>query len=169
MRSADSKPVAVVVDGYSAGNFYPAAFARLGADLVHVQSTPDLITSMAPPAFSDYLANVIGSDEAELVEQLRAYDPVCVVAGQDGAVPMADRLSELLAVPSNSAPFGTGPSPRGDRCRTAQAASIRGWADRRWPDCGRRENGPWWTDSSDSSALVRRDPHHQLVTPAAGG
>ncbi|MFF2805669.1 ATP-grasp domain-containing protein [Streptomyces sp. NPDC058000] len=125
MRSADSKPVAVVVDGYSAGNFYPAAFARLGADLVHVQSTPDLITSMSPPAFSDYLANVIGSDEAELVEQLRAYDPVCVVAGQDGAVPMADRLGELLAVPSNGSALSRARRDKYEMIEALRRAGVR--------------------------------------------
>lgn len=40
MSSLTEPPVAVVVDGYSAGNYYPEAFARLGARVLHVQSTP---------------------------------------------------------------------------------------------------------------------------------
>ncbi|MGK4581888.1 ATP-grasp domain-containing protein [Kitasatospora sp. HPMI-4] len=125
MHSADPKPVAVVVDGYSAGNFYFAAFARLGADLVHVQSTPDLMTSMAPPNFADYLANVVGSDEQELVERLRAYSPVCVVAGQDGAVPMADRLGELLGVPSNGSAFSRARRDKYEMIETLRRAGVR--------------------------------------------
>ncbi|MFJ8627666.1 ATP-grasp domain-containing protein [Kitasatospora sp. NPDC093550] len=125
MNSADRRPVAVVVDGYSAGNFYPAAFARIGADLVHVQSTPELITSMAPPNFADYLANVVGSDERDLVERLRAYSPVCVVAGQDGAVPMADRLGELLGVPSNGSALSRARRDKYEMIETLRRAGVR--------------------------------------------
>ncbi len=46
---------------------------------------------------------------------------------------------------NNAAPFGAGPSPRGDRCRTARAAAIRAprtGADPGGPDRGRRGGSP---------------------------
>ncbi|MEV5277451.1 ATP-grasp domain-containing protein [Streptomyces sp. NPDC052811] len=125
MRFADQKPVAVVVDGYSAGNFYPAAFAGLGAELVHVQSTPEFITTMSQPNLSAYAANVVGSDEAELVERLRAHSPTCVVAGQDGAVPMADRLGELLGVPSNGSALSPARRDKYEMIEALRSAGVR--------------------------------------------
>ncbi|MFG2933108.1 ATP-grasp domain-containing protein [Streptomyces achromogenes] len=97
------RPTAVVVDGYSAGNFYPRAFAELGADVVHVQSTTELIPTLSPPRLSEYALNVVWADGdlESLVRRLKPYDPVCVVAGQDGAVTLADHLGEALGVPSN--------------------------------------------------------------------
>lgn len=44
--SADHRgaaPVGVIVDGYSVGKYLPAAFRRLGADVVHLQSTPEFL------------------------------------------------------------------------------------------------------------------------------
>jgi D-alanine-D-alanine ligase-like ATP-grasp enzyme len=98
-----SAAVAVVVDGYSAGNFYPSAFAALGAEVLHVQSTAELMPTLSAPKLSEYVENVVWADgdlEA-LVRRLKPYHPVCVVAGQDGAVTLADQLGEALGVPSN--------------------------------------------------------------------
>ncbi|KJY42026.1 phosphoribosylglycinamide synthetase [Streptomyces sp. NRRL B-1568] len=144
MTSTGSAPVAVVVDGYSAGNFYPAAFTQSGTRLVHVQSTPEFITSMQPPNLADYEANIVGSDMEELAARLRPYSPVCVVAGQDGAVPMADRLSELLAIPTNGSLLSRARRDKyemietlrkaGVRCaqqfKSADPADIAAWAER---------------------------------------
>lgn len=35
-----ARPTGVLVDAYSTGNFLPAAFDRLGVDVVHLRSTP---------------------------------------------------------------------------------------------------------------------------------
>ncbi|MDN3259385.1 ATP-grasp domain-containing protein [Streptomyces sp. CSDS2] len=102
-ENTGNRPTAVVVDGYSAGNFYPRAFAELGADVLHVQSTADLMPTLSPPRLSEYALNVVcaDGDMESLVQRLKPYAPVCVVAGQDGAVTLADHLGEALGVPSN--------------------------------------------------------------------
>lgn len=101
MSQTGDKPVAVVVDGYSAGNFLPAAFAEFGATLIHLQSTPELIPTMQPPNLADYHENIICPDEDEAVRLLRDYAPTCLLPGQESCVQLADRLSAALGVPSN--------------------------------------------------------------------
>ncbi|MFF7561003.1 ATP-grasp domain-containing protein [Streptomyces pseudovenezuelae] len=117
--------VAVVVDGYSAGNFYPAAFAAHGTAVVHVQSTPELIPAMAPPDLTAYDDTVLATDEAELVEVLRGLDPVCVIAGQESSVPLADRLSEAVGVPSNGSALSPARRDKYEMTETLRRAGVR--------------------------------------------
>ncbi|WP_369196610.1 ATP-grasp domain-containing protein [Streptomyces djakartensis] len=117
--------VAVVVDGYSAGNFYPVAFAAYDTDVVHVQSTPELIPAMAPPDLTAYRENIVSSDETALVEALRALDPVCVIAGQESSVPLADRLSEAIGVPSNGSALSPARRDKHEMTETLRRAGVR--------------------------------------------
>ncbi|MEC4015058.1 ATP-grasp domain-containing protein [Streptomyces sp. H27-D2] len=123
--STSRRPVAVVVDGYSAGNFYPAAFAAQGADVVHVQSTPELIPTMAPPDLTAYAENIVCADEGKLVEILRTYEPLCVIAGQESCVPLADRLSEALGVPSNGSRLSTARRDKYEMIEALRGAGVR--------------------------------------------
>lgn len=74
------------------------------------------------------------------------------------------------APPSHAAPFVTGPSPRGDRCRTARAGRFApGGADRGlgadpWSTWA-RSDGTGSTDPSGPGA----ETVTRLVSPAAGG
>jgi carbamoylphosphate synthase large subunit len=143
MTGTDGRQVAVVVDGYSAGNFFPAAFAPYGVRLVHVRSTPELIPTMSPPNLSEYDENIVMADEAALVERLRRDDPVCLVPGQESAVELADRLSETLGLPSNGSALSRARRDKyemiealrraGVRCarqlRTADPAAVAAWAE----------------------------------------
>jgi biotin carboxylase len=102
MRASD-RPVAVLVDGYTAGSYLPPAFAKQGADSVHVQSTPELYQSMPAPDFSVYDATIVHEDTAKTVAQLARYPAVCVVAGMEPGVLLADELSDALGLPTNGA------------------------------------------------------------------
>jgi biotin carboxylase len=115
----------VVVDGYSAGNFYPAAFAAAGARVVHVQSTPELIPTMLAPDLTAYAENVVCSDEAELVELLRRYDPAAVVPGQESSVRLADRLSAALDVKSNGIALSRARRDKFEMIETLRRAGVR--------------------------------------------
>lgn len=99
--ASGKRPVAVIVDGYSAGNFYPEAFAACGTDVVHLRSTPELMPTMAPPHLDAYRESIVATDESAMVAAVRALDPVCVIAGQESAVPLADRLSAAVGTPGN--------------------------------------------------------------------
>ncbi|MFF1556213.1 ATP-grasp domain-containing protein [Streptomyces sp. NPDC058279] len=96
-------PVGVIVDGYSVGKYLPAAFERLGADVVHLQSTPAFLDSVPPPDLRPYRANVVqdSSDLGRTAAELAAYGPCGVLPGQETGVPPADRMAELLGVPGN--------------------------------------------------------------------
>ncbi|MEU6367477.1 ATP-grasp domain-containing protein [Streptomyces sp. NPDC046931] len=143
---APSRPVGVVVDGYSIGKFLPAAFQRLGADVVHLQSTPEFLASVPPPDLGPYLANVVHStgDWDRTAKELAAYAPVGVLPGQETGVPPADAVAERLGLPGN--PAATSAVRRdkyrmiealraaGLRCarqlKSADAAEIVAWAER---------------------------------------
>lgn len=125
MSHSSGRPTAVVVDGYSAGNFLPAAFTEFGARVIHVQSTPELIPTMLAPNLSEYAENIISGDEDELVELLRAHSPVCVVPGQESAVQLADRLSAALDVASNGTELSPARRNKYEMIEALRRAGVR--------------------------------------------
>ncbi len=96
-----SERVAVIVDGYAAGNFYPATFRAAGARVVHLQSTPELIPTMLAPQLGEYDDNIIATELPEMLSELTKLEPACVVPGQESSVQLADQLSEMLQLPTN--------------------------------------------------------------------
>jgi biotin carboxylase len=98
-----SRPVAVLVDAYAAGGHLAPAFERAGAGCVHVQSTPSLIESWPTPDLSVYDANVVHEDIDKTVAVLSDYPVVCVVAGHEPGVLLADELSDAMGLPTNGA------------------------------------------------------------------
>jgi biotin carboxylase len=95
------RPVVVLVDAYTSAKYLPPELRALGADLVHVQSTPELMPSMPPPDLTVYRANLIHDDVERTLEQLGRYAPAWVLAGQEPGVELADLLAERLGVPAN--------------------------------------------------------------------
>jgi carbamoylphosphate synthase large subunit len=123
--STSDQPVAVVVDGYSAGNFYPAAFAAAGARVIHVQSTPELIPTMLAPDLTAYERNIVASDEAELAALLRPFSPAAVVAGQESSVLLADRLSEAVGTKTNGTALSRARRDKYEMIETLRRAGVR--------------------------------------------
>ncbi|MEU0520240.1 ATP-grasp domain-containing protein [Streptosporangium sp. NPDC006007] len=101
MRSAEVRPIAVLVDAYTTGNHLPPAFDKLGVDVIHVQSTPELMTSMMPPDLTLYRAVVPYGTPEQTAARLAEYQPICVIPGQEPGVRLADELSERLGLPTN--------------------------------------------------------------------
>ncbi|WP_328787587.1 ATP-grasp domain-containing protein [Streptomyces sp. NBC_00273] len=118
-------PVGVIVDGYSVGKYLPAAFRRLGADVVHLQSTPEFLDCVPPPDLRPYLANVVqdAADPDRTVRELASYHPCGVLPGQETGVPPADRTAELLGLPGN--PSATS-ALRRDKYRMIEALRAAG-------------------------------------------
>ncbi|MEV7803584.1 ATP-grasp domain-containing protein [Microbispora sp. NPDC088329] len=101
MPPSSDRPVVVLVDAYTSAKYLPPEFGALGADLVHVQSTPELMPSMPAPDLSVYRATIVHEDVEGTLARLRPYAPVCVAAGQEPGVPLADVLSERLGLTTN--------------------------------------------------------------------
>ncbi|MEV0328165.1 ATP-grasp domain-containing protein [Micromonospora echinospora] len=115
------RPVGVVVDAYTTGNLLPAAFAAHGVDLVHVQAAEQMHDALPGPDLTAFVDNIVFSGDA--LPRLRALDPICVVAGQDSGVALADRLSEQLGLPTN----GSASSPlRRDKYRMVEQLRTDG-------------------------------------------
>ncbi|MEU9119075.1 ATP-grasp domain-containing protein [Streptomyces sp. NPDC048506] len=118
---------AVLVDAYSTGNFLPAAFARLGVEAVHVQSSAELMSSMLAPAMEEYQHNYICPDETafeQVAAELAALRPVAVLAGQEPGVPLADALSERLGLASNGSALSAARRDKYRMIETLRAAGI---------------------------------------------
>ncbi|MEW2301853.1 ATP-grasp domain-containing protein [Streptomyces sp. NPDC006655] len=147
---AGARPVAVVVDSYTTANHLPPAFDRLGVATVHVQSTPELLTSMPAPNLDAYQANFVCDTPEDTAARLEALAPICVVAGQEGpGVNLADTLSTLLNVPSNGTSLSLARRDKflmiealrsaGLRCadqfRSSEPEDLVAWAEARgnWP------------------------------------
>ncbi|PKW00393.1 ATP-grasp domain-containing protein [Streptomyces sp. 1222.5] len=121
----NSRPVAVLVDAYTTGNHLPPAFARCGVDVVHVQSTPQLMTSMRPPDLTAYRAVLPYGTPEETAARLEQYDPLCVVAGQEPGVKLADDLSERLALPGNGTALSRARRDKFEMIETLRRAGVR--------------------------------------------
>ena len=104
--------VALVVDGYSTGQFYPKALREKGLRPVHVSSgteknSPGLdayVTEALDHMRHDYETLFHGwNDLDDLVARLAAMAPCCVMAGCEMGVEMADLLAQRLDLPGNDA------------------------------------------------------------------
>lgn len=119
-------PVAAIVDGYLTGNHLPPAFAAFGVDVVHVQSTPEFVAGMSPPNLSAYLANIIhDGDSGKTAARLARYAPICVIAGMEPGVLLADELSELLCLPANGTAFSPARRDKFAMMETIRRAGVR--------------------------------------------
>lgn len=114
MRSAEARPIAVLVDAYTTGNHLPPAFDRLGVDVVHVQSTPELMTSMTLPDLTAYKAVIPYGTPEETAARLAEFRPICVVPGQEPGVPSR-----------TSSPSGSDCRPTAPRSRLPAVTSTR--------------------------------------------
>ncbi|WP_406429897.1 ATP-grasp domain-containing protein [Streptomyces sp. NBC_01589] len=94
-------PMVVLVDAYGTGRHLRAAFAGLGAQVVHLSSTPEPLKSLKAPDLSSYAAALVAADPVETARRLAELRPALVVAGQEPGVPLADLMSEMLGLPTN--------------------------------------------------------------------
>ncbi|MEO7261441.1 MAG: hypothetical protein ABI047_09330 [Jatrophihabitantaceae bacterium] len=77
------RPIGVLVDAYSTGNYFPAAFDRLGVDVTHLQSTSQLLPSMLPPARHSYQDFLVFDSEETAIKEVKELSPLFVLAGQE--------------------------------------------------------------------------------------
>jgi biotin carboxylase len=145
----------VVVDAYSAGNFLPGAFAAAAPqlELVHVQGTLELLTTMSPPNLENFARNIVRQPdgETELMEELRTLHPGFVIPGQESAVELADRLSEALGLPTNGTALSEARRDKYEMAETLRRAGLR---------CARQFKT---SDPQEAAAWARQEGHYPVV------
>lgn len=114
-------PVGVVVDAYTTGNLLPAAFDQHGVRLVHVQAAREVSSALPGPDMARFLDNIVYDGELA-VSRIGALQPLCVIAGQDCGVPLADLLNERLGLPGNGSALSIA---RGDKYRMIEQLRER--------------------------------------------
>jgi biotin carboxylase len=104
----EKKDCAIVVGGFSSGSLYAKEFASRGIPPVHVPACRILPALYQNQALApEFVVDLPFDDEVEHVPNrlnnppYDCYRPRLVVAGSDQAIERADRLAELLGLPSN--------------------------------------------------------------------
>ncbi|MFE0699536.1 ATP-grasp domain-containing protein [Streptomyces sp. NPDC058872] len=96
-RSPSDGPV-VIVDPFSSGGMYAAAFKDAGVPVVAVLSGPDMPevyrASFHPEDFPELI--VFDGDLDAVVSRLRRLSPRCVLPGAESGVELADLLAEQI-------------------------------------------------------------------------
>jgi biotin carboxylase len=125
MSSPVQPRYAVVVDPFSTGYEYLAAFREVGVETVAVRSSQEPVPAYLnwrPDEFRH--VHAFDGDLAGLAAVLRGYRPLCLIAGAERGVELADALVELVLP-------GTGHLPelaaaRRDKWAMAQAVRDAG-------------------------------------------
>lgn len=117
---------AVIVDPYSSGALFAAAFAEHGIDVVAVltaERPPDAYASSYRP--QDFPRKVVHTgDPAASAAELRALGPRCVIAGCESGVELAEQLAPLVLPDRCNVP-ALAPARR-DKWRMADAVAGAG-------------------------------------------
>lgn len=117
----------VIVDGYSAGNLLPGEFRLRGYSAVHVQSTP-VIWPILKLTYrpDDYTHRLSYENDLEpVVQDLALLGPVCVIAGTETGVTLADRLGEALGLASNGSRLSAARRDKYLMIETVRDAGLR--------------------------------------------
>lgn len=123
-----SEETAVIVDGYSTGNFLPPAFSRLGVPVVHVRSSAELLPAMVPPDLRAYQTELVCPNESAVpaaAAALEHHRPLAVLAGSESGVMLADLLSENLHLSTNGSRLSLARRDKYVMIETLRAAGIR--------------------------------------------
>lgn len=90
---------AVVVDPYSSGSLFAAAFAAAGCEVIAVLSSPEPPNVYAASYRQEDFAHIFiaSADELEkLANKLREFGPICVLTGCESGVELAEQLAPLV-------------------------------------------------------------------------
>lgn len=128
MATPDPGSPAVIVDPYSSGALFPAAFAERGVEVVAVLSAekpPEAYASSYRP--QDFRTKIVYDGDLEKVAaEVRALNPRCVVAGCESGVELAERLAPMVLPDRCNVPELAG--ARRDKWEMATAVAAAGLA-----------------------------------------
>lgn len=144
------RAIAAQVDRYTCSQFTLAAFHRLGVDVVQVQDRPDIA-----PAIPDlpYQGKVERPNcAATLAADLAAYAPVCVIAGQEPDVPMADAVAERLGLAGNGTALSSARRDKYEMTEALRRAGVRCVVQSK---TGASEDVVAWADKNGYPVVVK--------------
>jgi biotin carboxylase len=126
--ATDHSGPAVIVDPYSSGALFAAAFAEHGVEVVAVltaERPPEAYASSYRP--QDFLRKIVfAGDLANTAAELRALHPRCVLAGCESGVELAEQLAPMV-VPHRANVPELAPARR-DKWAMAKAVAAAGLA-----------------------------------------
>lgn len=102
----NENPTCVIVDAYSTGKNLAPKFIENGISCIHVKSANNL-----PSKFKhnekDFQKNITydNTNLESILTELSSYKILCVIAGYESGVELADTLSEALKLPSNGSKY----------------------------------------------------------------
>lgn len=104
LSKEENKTFVAIVDAYSTGNLLAAEFQKKGFQCIHVQSSNQML-----PIFdgtfrpNDFEANIVHDGNLEnTIEDIKRFNPSCIVVGIETGVILADLLSEKMGLIGNS-------------------------------------------------------------------
>jgi biotin carboxylase len=124
------KKAYVIVDAYSSGRMLPDIFREKICDnqdavLVHVQSTPYIMSKMAVFEVEKYAENIIYTGIIDnVISALSKYHVLAVLVGQEPGVELADLLSEKLNLSSNGTRKSTARRDKYEMIKTIADAGL---------------------------------------------
>lgn len=97
------EPVAVIIDAYSVGNFYPPIFLSKGIKSIHIQTSKEILPIFRKVFDKDLYVRTLTYDGnlQKIIDELKECDVKCVLAGLDPGIELADKLSSALNLQSN--------------------------------------------------------------------
>lgn len=151
---------AVIVDPYSGAADFGPAFRARGVLPVAVLSTPEPLEVFAPSWRPENFESVHtrNGDPEKLLETLAAYEPLCVIPGNESGVELSEYLGDALTPQAGNQPGLR--SARRDKWQMAMAVRRAGLPVVRQICSGRRDTvAAWLRDNGlDGSRLVLKPP-----------
>lgn len=116
----------VVVDAISSGRLFGAEIRDRGWESVHVQSIDPMHPDDVPSFIAaDHIANIIFDGDLErCARRVQAFEPVCVIAGSESGVQLADLLSERLGLATNGTALSAARRNKFEMHRALAAAGV---------------------------------------------
>lgn len=153
----DAGAVAILVDAFHSGTQFIPELAARGIGCVHVQ-TRDWPPSMYPQLTDDPFLAVLRpgqdlpvQDLTQTLDDLRQYRPVCVLAGSESGVELADQIADGLDLPGNE--LGKSHARR-DKYAMANAVSKAGLRTIRQVRCTDIDSAVTWAAENISGQAV---------------
>jgi len=155
--TAGDAPCVCVVDAASSGSLLAPALRARGFRSIHVQDGPLMASSVRSSfVLADHAAHIVFEGDFErCLDEVARHRPICVIPGMELGVPLADRLSERLGLPSNGSALSTARRDKFAMQRRIGEAGLRCIPTHRATDWASAEA---WLTALDRYPVVLKPP-----------